>query len=83
MNTEMLIGETAAEYADRLISQARTDARNRWGRCSAYRVGRILGEAGVEQIGSPYFGARSYDNFCCGITDGMRQRRYNSETPNV
>lgn len=72
MHTEMLTGETREEYECRLVAQAQTDARARWGRCTAYRVGRILGEAGVGVIGSPYFRDRAYHHFCCGITDGLR-----------
>ena len=82
MNTEMLVGETAAEYADRLIAQARTDARARWGRCTAYRVGRVLGDAGVEMLLSPYSGEYAQSHFSDGIADGLRQRRY-ILTPNV
>lgn len=83
MNTEMMTGETMAEYSDRLIAAAEAEARARWGRCTAYRVGRQLGEAGVEMLLGPYSRANAQSHFSDGIADGLRIRRAERlKTPN-
>lgn len=56
------------------LDEAKQRTRTRWGRVTPYRLGRVIGLAGLD-MPPPYDGEHSATHFLDGVEDGKREAK--------